>query len=68
MSLSTDLRDNIYVNDIEDSVTIFGVAYSGDLFRSFAMKRVEGELMSLGTRVDGVLDVHVYKPFDHLTH
>lgn len=68
MSLNTDLSHNVYINDWEDSITIFGVSYSGDLFRSFAMKAVEGELMSLGTRRDGVLDVKIFKPYDHLTH
>jgi len=61
MRSSTRLSDCVEIDNLEDTITICGVSYSGDLFRTFSMKAVEGELLSLGTRDDGVLDVYLHK-------
>lgn len=63
MSEGSDaLKDNIVIDDAMDTVTVFGIKYSGALFRSFGFGFNTEDYFRIAKREDGVITLEKVDP------
>ena len=58
--------DEIVVDEDRDTITIYGIVYSRELFRTFGLGAI-GKLMRIEKRGDGVVTLHEYPPGEQVT-
>ena len=52
------ISSNVQIDDISDTITIYGIRYSGELFRELGFAAAEGTRFEIGKRHDGTLILH----------
>ena len=62
----TNNPDEIVVDEDRDTITIYGIVYSRELFRTFGLSAI-GKLIRIEKRGDGVVTLREYAPGEQVT-